>query len=215
MAKNYHSFTGLTEFYYQVRGEDVKEIKDPERIRYLQEISVSKEQEMEKAYGDNQIAEMAVANGTIEVEAGFHKLPLEDKVALFGLEKSEAGMVAVGNDTPPYVAVMFAKTMEDGSREYVGLPKGRFTFPENEGKTKEDGVEFSSESSKAEFMQAPVNGFSEEKSMLMGHDAKGTTTMHDAIWKAIFKTKDSESDSPDATATYNGGALYTDQIKYK
>ncbi|MCY1566764.1 major tail protein [Staphylococcus pettenkoferi] len=198
--KNYRSFTGLTEFYYKVHGEDVQAVTDPERIKYLQEISVSKDQDIEKAYGDNQVAEMAVANGTIEVEAGFHKLPLEDRVALFGLEKSEDGIVSVGNDTPPYVAVMFAKTMEDGSREYVGLPKGLFTFPELEGNTKEDGVEFSSDSTTAEFMQAPVKGFEEEKAMLLGHDAKGTSVMKDAIWSAIFGGKaedDSENTSDD------------------
>lgn len=144
----------------------------------------------------NQVAEMAVANGTIEVEAGFHKLPLEDRVALFGLEKSEDGIVSVGNGTPPYVAVMFAKTMEDGSREYVGLPKGLFTFPELEGNTKEDGVEFSSDSTTAEFMQAKVKGFEEEKAMLLGHDAKGTTVMKDAIWEAVFGESAPISDDP-------------------
>lgn len=194
--KNYHSFTGLSEFYYQVEGGELNEVKDPERIKYLQEISVTKDQEVEKAYGDNQVAEMAVANGTIEVEAGFHKLPLEDRVALFGLEENEDGLVAVGNDTPPYVAVMFAKTMEDGSREYVGLPKGMFTFPELEGNTKEDGVEFSSDSSTGEFMQAPVEGFDKEKSMLLGHDAKGSTTMYDAIRKAIFEEADTDTEEP-------------------
>lgn len=201
--KSYRSFTGLTEFYYKVHGEDVQAVTDPERIKYLQEISVSKDQDIEKAYGDNQVAEMAVANGTIEVEAGFHKLPLEDRVALFGLEKSEDGIVSVGNDTPPYVAVMFAKTMEDGSREYVGLPKGLFTFPELEGNTKEDGVEFSSDSTTAEFMQAPVKGFEEEKAMLLGHDAKGTSVMKDAIWSAIFggKEEDTSDDNAEETET--------------
>lgn len=200
--KNYRSFTGLTEFYYKVHGEDVQQVTDPERIKYLQEISVSKDQNIEKAYGDNQVAEMAVANGTIEVEAGFHKLPLEDRVALFGLEKSESGIVSVGNDTPPYVAVMFAKTMEDGSREYVGLPKGLFTFPELEGNTKEDGVEFSSDSTTAEFMQAPVKGFEEEKAMLLGHDAKGTSVMKDAIWEAIF----GEGKAPENDTTGDQGS---------
>ena len=200
--KNYRSFTGLTEFYYKVHGEDVQQVTDPERIKYLQEISVSKDQNIEKAYGDNQVAEMAVANGTIEVEAGFHKLPLEDRVALFGLEKSEDGIVSVGNDTPPYVAVMFAKTMEDGSREYVGLPKGLFTFPELEGNTKEDGVEFSSDSTTAEFMQAPVKGFEEEKAMLLGHDAKGTSVMKDAIWEAIF----GEGKAPENDTTGDQGS---------
>lgn len=200
--KNYRSFTGLTEFYYKVHGEDVQVVTDPERIKYLQEISVSKDQNIEKAYGDNQVAEMAVANGTIEVEAGFHKLPLEDRVALFGLEKSEDGIVSVGNDTPPYVAVIFAKTMEDGSREYVGLPKGLFTFPELEGNTKEDGVEFSSDSTTAEFMQAPVKGFEEEKAMLLGHDAKGTSVMKDAIWEAIF----GEGKAPENDTTGDQGS---------
>lgn len=200
--KNYRSFTGLTEFYYKVHGEDVQQVTDPERIKYLQEISVSKDQNIEKAYGDNQVAEMAVANGTIEVEAGFHKLPLEDRVALFGLEKSEDGIVSVGNDTPPYVAVMFAKTMEDGSREYVGLPKGLFTFPELEGNTKEDGVEFSSDSTTAEFMQAPVKGFEKEKSMLLGHDAKGTSVMKDTIWEAIF----GEGKAPENDTTGDQGS---------
>ncbi|MGX0346617.1 phi13 family phage major tail protein [Staphylococcus cohnii] len=200
--KNYRSFTGLTEFYYKVHGEDVQQVTDPERIKYLQEISVSKDQNIEKAYGDNQVAEMAVANGTIEVEAGFHKLPLEDRVALFGLEKSEDGIVSVGNDTPPYVAVIFAKTMEDGSREYVGLPKGLFTFPELEGNTKEDGVEFSSDSTTAEFMQAPVKGFEEEKAMLLGHDAKGTSVMKDAIWEAIF----GEGKAPENDTTGDQGS---------
>ena len=95
--KNYRSFTGLTEFYYKVHGEDgaVNVVKDPERIKYLQEISVSKDQSIEKAYGDNTVAEMAVSNGTIEVEAGFHKLPLEDRVALFGLNQKQASYLLV------------------------------------------------------------------------------------------------------------------------
>ncbi|GMQ73515.1 major tail protein [Tetragenococcus halophilus] len=185
-GKNYKAFTGLDEFYYQTEGSDVNAVTDPERIKYLKEISVSKDQEIEKAYGDNQVAEMAVTNGTVEVEAGFHKLPLPDRVKLFGLEEDEDGLVAVGNDTPPYTAVMFAKTMEDGSREYVGLPKGMFTFPEDEGNTKEDSVEFGSSSATAEFMEDDIEGFDEPKTMLLGHDEKGSTKSRDAIWAAIF-----------------------------
>lgn len=197
-GKNYKAFTGLSEFYYQIQGEDVTVVDDPERIKYLQEISVSKDQEIEKAYGDNQVAEMAVTNGTVEVEAGFHKLPLEDRTKLFGLETSEDDIVAVGNDTPPYVAVMFAKTMEGGEREYVGLKKGMFTFPEDEGQTKEDSVEFGSSSATAEFMEDDIEGFDEPKTMLLGHDEKGSTKARDSIWKSIFgESRDDEgNDTP-------------------
>jgi hypothetical protein len=40
-----------------------------------------------------------------------------------------------------------------------------FVLPSN---SKEDGVEFSSDSTTAEFMQAKVKGFEEEKAMLLG-----------------------------------------------
>lgn len=184
MAKNYKSFTGLTGFHYKVEnGESVSEV---ERIEYLQEISVSKEQSIEKAYGDNKIAEMAVTHGTVELSSTFHKLPIEDRAALFGLEQTTEGAVGVGNNNPPYTAVMFTKTMEDGSAEYVGLPKGLFTFPEVSGTTKQDSVEFSQDQSTGEFMQAVVDGFSDEQTMIMGHDEPGTTVMRDFIYNAVF-----------------------------
>ena len=183
MPKSYKSFTGLTGFYYKTEGGEVKKA---ERIEFLQEISVSKEQSIEKAYGDNRVAEMAVTNGTVELESTFHHLPLEDRVELFGLEQDENGIVAVGNDTPPYTAVIFAKTTENGPTEYVGLKKGIFTFPEVSGTTKEDGVEFSQDQSTAEFMEADIEGFEEPKTMLLVKDEKGSTKGRDMLWQKIF-----------------------------
>ena len=90
---------------------------------------------------------------------------------------------------------MFEKTMEDGSVEYVGLPKGIFTFPEFSGNTKEDGVEFSQDSSTGEFMQAKVEGFEKEQTMLLGHDEPGSTKMRDAIYKAVFGVAHPEAGS--------------------
>ncbi|GGA99622.1 phage tail protein [Macrococcus hajekii] len=189
MVKNYHATTGVDEFYYGVLNAEETGVTGtvPERIKFLQEISVSQEQSIEKAYGDNKVAEMATSNGTVEVESQFHKLPIEDRIVLFGLEKTESGLYAYGaNDNPPYVAAVFAKTHEDGSKEWVGLPKGKFTKPEQSNKTKEDGVEFSSDSMSAEFMDRKVTGFSEEKSVIFGRDEKGSTAARDAIFTAVF-----------------------------
>ncbi|WP_426355886.1 major tail protein [Mammaliicoccus sciuri] len=183
MPKSYKSFTGLTGFYYKTEGG---EIKKAERIKYLQEISVSKEQSIEKAYGDNGVAEMAVTNGTVELESTFHHLPLEDRINLFGLEQDEDGIVAVGNDTPPYTAVIFEKTTENGPTEYVGLKKGLFTFPEVSGQTKEGSVEFSQDQSTAEFMETEIEGFKEPKTMLLAKDEKGSTKGRDMLWQKIF-----------------------------
>lgn len=48
MSKSYKSFTGLTGFKYKVEGSLVSTV---EEIDYIQEVSVSKEQSIEKAYG--------------------------------------------------------------------------------------------------------------------------------------------------------------------
>lgn len=183
--KNYRASTGVDEFYYGGIGDGI--VADYiERVKFLQNISVEMAQEIVRAYGDNKTAEMAVSSGEISVTSSFHKVPLEDKQKLLGLEVVE-GLTAIGSgDNPPYVAVIFAKTYEDGSREYVGLPKGLFTRPNIEGQTKQDGVEFSSEEISAQFMDREVTGFSDEKSVIFAYDKKGDTTNRDALFLKIF-----------------------------
>ena len=186
--KNYRAATGVDEFYYAVLDESGTNViqGEPERVKFLQTITVEMPQEAVRAYGDNTTAEIAVSSGNITVTSSFNKIPQEDKEVLFGLE-SNNGLTAYGsNDTPPYVAVVFAKTHEDGSKEWVGLTKGIFMRPTIEGTTKQDTVEFSSEEITAEFMDREVEGFTEEKSVVFGRDAKGETTQRDALFQAVF-----------------------------
>ena len=187
--KNYKASTGIDEFYYAVLDEadETSTTSGPERVKFLQNITVEMPQEAVRAYGDNKTAEIAVSSGNISVTSAFHKVPAEDKAVLFGLEETADGLKAYGaNDTPPYVAVVFAKTYEDGSKEWVGLTKGIFMRPNIEGTTKEDSVEFSSEEITAEFMDREVTGFDEEKSVIFGRDDSGDTTNRDALFQAIF-----------------------------
>lgn len=190
--KNYKATTGVDEFYYGVLDESGSAVivgASPERVKFLQEITVTAPQEIVKAYGDNKIAEMATSNGVVEVEGAFHKLPSEDRQTILGLETTTEGLYAYGNtDNPPYVAAVFAKTHEDGSKEWVGLPKGKFMKPENTATSKQDSVEFGSDSITAEFMDREVEGFSDEKSVIFGNDDKGSTTQRDALFQAVFGT---------------------------
>src|SRR5699024_3441859 len=130
--------------------------------------------------------ELAYSHGDTSVTSQFHKIPTEDKKRLFGFEEHE-GIVAKGSgDNPPYVAVVFAKTHDDGSKEYVGLPEGMFMRPSIEGETKADGVEFSSEESEAQFMDRKVDGFDEDKSILMAEVKKNEDAKKDDLFKKIF-----------------------------
>ena len=183
--KNYRSSTGVDEFYYGEVGDGII-VTSIERVEFLQTINVEMPQEIVRAYGDNKTAEMAVSSGDISVTAAFHKIPIEDKQKLLGWE-TIGGLTAAGSeDNPPYVATVFAKTYEDGSTEYVGLPKGLFTRPNIGAQTKKDGVEFSSEEIKAQFMDREVTGFTKEKSVIFAYDKKGSTTNRDDLFMKIF-----------------------------
>ncbi|MGM9930979.1 major tail protein, partial [Pradoshia sp.] len=185
--KNYRASTGVDEFYYAVLNDSDLVEGDIERVKFLQEITVEMSQEIVRAYGDNKVAELAVSNGDVSVTSAFHKVPEEDKIQLFGLEATQDGLASFGStDTPPYVAAIFARTYEDGSKEWVGLPKGMFMRPDISGSTKEDGVDFSNEEITAEFMDREVTGFNDEKSVIFGRDSKSSTAKRDALFLAIF-----------------------------
>lgn len=194
--KNYLASTGVDEFYYGVLNED-NTIEEIHRVKFLQTITVEMAQEIVKAYGDNKTAELAVSNGDIAVTSAFHKVPEEDKVRLFGLEVSDDGLASYGaNDTPPYVAAVFAKTYNDGSKEFVGLPKGMFMRPNISGSTKGEGVEFTSEEITAQFMDREVSGFDDEKSVIFGKDGKGLTAKRDSMFRAVFGQAYPDSEVP-------------------
>jgi len=188
MAKNYRASTGVDEFYYSELDETADQIttNNIERIKFLQTIEIESSQEITRAYGDNKTAEMAVSNGDTTVSSAFHKLPIEDRGRLLGLEQVD-GIYSYGStDNPPYVACVFAKTHEDGSKEWVGLPKGIFTRPAINGQTKEDGTEFQNNEIEAQFMDREVDGFEDEKSVLFAVDKKGETTQRDKLFQKIF-----------------------------
>lgn len=189
--KNYKSFTGLREFYYGILnpGETGIVGTTPERIKFLQNISVETPSEISRAHGDNQVAELATANGPVTLATTFHKVPIEDKAALLGLKKIGPGYAHTPNMTPPYVACAFARTAEDGGTEWLGFAKGLFTPPTTTGATKTDGaVDFGSDEVNAEFMPRPVEGIEDEDegTMFIMYDAKGSTTARDFLFPLLF-----------------------------
>ncbi|MCA1058118.1 phage tail protein [Rossellomorea aquimaris] len=187
--KNYKATTGVDEFYYAVLDETKAAVitGSVERVEFLQNITVEMPQTAVRAYGDNKTAEIAVAAGNITVTGGFHKLPIEDKKVLLGLESTAEGLHSYGSeDSPPYVACVFAKTAEDGSKEWVGLTKGIFLRPSINGQTKQGETQFQGEQISAEFMDRDVTGFEKEKSVVFGFDESGNATQRDALFQAVF-----------------------------
>lgn len=186
--KNYLSFTGLTDFYYGTTKTDDTGINEEqaERIKFLQNISISTGQSIEKAYGDNGIAEMAMSTEATQLTTQFHKVPIEDRTIIYGWETSGDMRGLPEAPNPPYVSCMFSRTMEDGSAEHIGFSKGKFTMADIEGETKGDTVTFGSDSTQGEFMARTVEGFKKKMTYIIVADKPGVTENRDKLYKAIF-----------------------------
>lgn len=145
---------GVDKFHYAVQTEDTEttvKYEEKARVPYAQSVSLETEQEIVKAYGDNKVAEMAVSTGISTLEMQFHAIPIEDRVALLGMDQDEDGLVIQRSQTnPPYVGVCLEKTTTDGA-ELLGLTKGMFMLPNTEAQTKEDTLEFGSDTISGEF----------------------------------------------------------------
>lgn len=186
--KNYLSFTGLTEFLYGKTKDDDTGIVEEQatRIKFLQNINISTPQDIVKAFGDNETAEMAVSTDATQLTTQFHKLPIEDRTIIYGWEK-QGNMVGLsGSPNPPYISCMFTRTMEDGSTEHIGFTKGKFTMADVEGQTKGESVEFGNDSTEGQFMPRKVEGFDKNMTFIIVSDEPGETTNRDELYEKIF-----------------------------
>ncbi|MFB4471825.1 major tail protein [Oceanobacillus caeni] len=195
--KNYKAFTGLKEFYYGTLDETGAGIiteTAPERIHFLQNVSVETPQEVVKAHGDNTVAEMAVSTDVTNLTTTFHKIPIEDRAKLYGY-KTVNGMYGLSSDpTPPYVACIFARTAQDGGTEWLGFAKGIFTISTTESQTKGESIEFTGNETSGQFMPREIDGIDEDMTYLVAYDKRGETEQRDALFQAIFGVPHPEAD---------------------
>ncbi|HAR5802659.1 TPA: hypothetical protein I1516_001049 [Staphylococcus pseudintermedius] len=176
---------GVTNFYWApIETDDGSkwEVKGGHRTRFLKEIEVDRPQETEEEYGDNIVAATAVSNGKLSVKTTFVSIPSEQKAFLAGAKKGEGGFKYGANDIPPDVAVVFERTNHDGSSEWVGLFKGKFTRPSLNGQTKQDKVEFQNDEVEGSF----VDRLFDESSHVTGFDKKGEHKGRDYVFTETF-----------------------------
>ncbi|MDK3983786.1 Ig-like domain-containing protein [Staphylococcus pseudintermedius] len=176
---------GVTNFYWApIKTDDGSnwEVKGGHRTRFLKEIEVDRPQETEEEHGDNIVAATAVSNGKLSVKTTFVSIPSEQKAFLAGAKKGEGGFKYGANDIPPDVAVVFERTNHDGSSEWVGLFKGKFTRPSLNGQTKQDKVEFQNDEVEGSF----VDRLFDESSHVTGFDKKGEHKGRDYVFTETF-----------------------------
>lgn len=145
IANTARALIGLDNFHYSVVVEDSETtlvygemVSVPETI----ELNVNTNSQASTLFADNKPAIAYSTVGIVEVSMVKATLPNEFLAEILG-SKMVGGVRHISNtQSSPYVGIAWRQMYSDGSYAYVKLYKGKFAEPENNAKSKEDGIEF-------------------------------------------------------------------------
>lgn len=136
---------GLKNIYYALLTKDDSTgatYNTPKKLGRARKASVTKETETVTVYGDN----VAVATKTRLKSLGLSiettDIPLEDQAILLGhgYDSLTGVMTAKGDDSAPYVAILFEATKMTGGSIFYKLAKGKFAETNEEMSTQEESM---------------------------------------------------------------------------
>lgn len=95
-----------------------------------------------------------------KAELGIADLYSECYDAITGADVTEDGFTILGSDTmPPYAGIVCVTHDKEGNQLFIGMPKGKFSAPDDELKSGEDkGVELQTDTIEGNFVNAVRGG---------------------------------------------------------
>ncbi|SDI19271.1 phage major tail protein, phi13 family [Alteribacillus persepolensis] len=125
----------------------------PKKIAGAIEATMTPNTSRATLYADDRPAENAQSLAETEVSFGVGYLELEDYALLLGKEvNADGAIVETIDDKPPYVAFGFRSERSDGTFEYNWYLKGDFAVPEESYNTKNDSIEFQTQTITGQFI---------------------------------------------------------------
>lgn len=112
------------------------------RVPLTIEVNVNTNSATETLFADNQPAIVYTTIGVVEVTINRTNLPNSLLTAWLGSPVVGGIRYITSTQTAPYIGIAFRQLYSDGTYAYVKVYKGKFSEPEHNAKTKEDGVEF-------------------------------------------------------------------------
>lgn len=116
------------------------------------ELNVNTNSSASTLFADNKPAIAYTTVGVVEVSMVKATLPNEFLTEILGNKTVGAVRHTTSAQVSPYVGIAWRQLYSDGTYAYVKLYKGKFTEPEMNSKTKEDGVEFQTRTITANFI---------------------------------------------------------------
>ncbi len=153
---------GVSNLCYAIvkQDDDAKLVyEELKKIAGTIELNVSNSGDTSTLYADNGAFESANALGDIKVDITISELPVADYCTLIGHKIVNGIVVNHVDDVPPDVALGFERVNSKGKRTRTWLLKGSFSEPDDKNKTKEEKVNFNTESISGTFKVCQKNGY--------------------------------------------------------
>lgn len=141
-------FTGILDVYYaKMTTEETSTTPpvygDPEVLAKSIEVTITPAYREGKLHASNATVRNQKRIDTYGVSLHVDKIPAAVQMDLLGRAVDKNGVQIIkGGDIPPNVAIGFACTLDDGSKELWWIYKGTFSEPTKSGKTEADSLEY-------------------------------------------------------------------------
>lgn len=149
----------------------------------LREITVTANEQSGEIYAEGTVWDQEYEIGNATVTLDLTDLSPENYATLLGKKVAAGGgLIDNKDDMAPYVALMYEKVMTDGTVEYATLYKGKFSIPEDKGKTREGNVEYQTKSIAGTFIPTLATG--DWRHVVRSSDVAFNAVNHALVWGA-------------------------------
>lgn len=153
--------------------------------------------EMSTLYADNGPIIVNSNIGETKVKLGISEIPQDVLSDITGQKLVKGVIVWKKGVVPPYVALGFTGTKEDGNVRHVWLTKGRFGIPGIDWKTAEDKTDFQTEEIEGTFIQRSDKVFK----ITGDSSVEGYEEYRDTFFDEVFDVSKLDSSSTATAST--------------
>ena len=152
-------FYGVLDIYYALMktpdGPKVKPTYDPYKVMGKTiEVTITPNYKEGKVFASNVATRNERRVDSYTVSLNLDKVPYAVREEILGRMKDSNGVQIIkGSQIAPYVAIAFALTLDDGSKELWTLYKGKFTEPTQTGQTDSDSMNYQHPTIEATFVR--------------------------------------------------------------
>lgn len=152
------TLVGLEDIYYAKMTADsiggTTTYDTPKKIGHAISVDINPNTETATLYGDNTAVATKTKLKDITITIGTDEIPLEDQAIMLGrtIDSVTGQITAKGDDSSPYVAIMFKAQTSKDTTQYYKFYKGKFAPTQQQIETEGENINWQTPSMEGTFI---------------------------------------------------------------